>query len=180
MIIEIRRLLVLSGLVVVSPNLSAADVPSEFLDCRKLASSIDRLDCYDALVDANARIVAGQAKDEARESHPSVATIPPTGPSDPALKQEDMFGQDASNIRKSVQETTGEKEFERIEATIVRVRHMASGKTVVTLDNGQVWQQIEPKRTRLSENDEVTIRRRSLGSFTLYNKKTAIRVKRIR
>jgi len=97
----------------------------------------------------------------------------------PELSQENLFGKDEVEMWKSVQEATGTEEIDRIEARIVEIRNSASGKAVITLDNGQVWMQTESSRARLSVNDKVTIRRRSFGSYMLHNKKTAIRVKRI-
>ncbi len=99
--------------------------------------------------------------------------------SEPKLSQKDIFGQGETELRKSVQEATDTKEIDRIEAIVVEVHKSASGKAVITLDNGQVWKQSDGSRTHLSVNDKVTIRRRSFGSYTLFNKKNSIRVKRI-
>ncbi len=99
--------------------------------------------------------------------------------SGPELSQEDLFGQGETEMRKSVREATGTKAIDRIEAIVVELYKSASGKAVITLDNGQVWKQSESSRARVSVDDKVTIRRRSFGSYTLYNKKTSIRVKRI-
>lgn len=173
-----RWLLLTPGIIAVAGTASAADVPPEFRQCRAMTSSVARLDCYDMLVDAASESTT-QAKPQVGEALPPTSTTPATIETGAGLSQEELFGQDQASIRKTVDEQTGEKEFDRIEARIVALRKSASGKTVITLDNGQVWQQIDAKRVRLSENDLVTIRKRSMGSFTLYNEKTAIRVKRI-
>ena len=57
----------------------------------------------------------------------------------------------------------------------------ATGKVVITLDNGQVWSQVDRSSLRLSTHDKVSIRRASLGSFMLYKagRKTPMRVKRV-
>ncbi|MCH8336789.1 MAG: hypothetical protein IIC61_12985 [Proteobacteria bacterium] len=96
-----------------------------------------------------------------------------------AVSREELFGKDGAEIRKSIRDATGEEELDQIEATVAEVRKSASGQAVITLDNGQVWLQTESTKARISVNDKVTIRRRSFGSYSLYNKKTAIRVKRI-
>ncbi len=102
-----------------------------------------------------------------------------TAASVPKLSQEDLFGKGEAELRKSVQEATDTKEIDRIETIVVAVHKSASGKAVITLDNGQVWKQSDSSRARLSVNDKVTIRRRSFGSYSLYSTKTSIRVKLI-
>ncbi len=97
----------------------------------------------------------------------------------PKLSQEDLFGKGEAELRKSVQKATDTKEIGRIEAIVVEVHKSASGKAVITLDNGQVWKQSDSSRARLSVNDKVTIRRRSFGSYSLYSTTTSIRVKLI-
>ncbi len=97
----------------------------------------------------------------------------------PKLSQEDLFGKGEAELRQSVQEATNTKEIDRIEATVVEIRKSASGKAIITLDNGQVWMQSDSTKARVSVNDKVTIRRRSFGSYSLYSTKTSIRVKLI-
>lgn len=58
-----------------------------------------------------------------------------------------------------------------ITAQVASVRALKYGELVVTLDNGQVWQQIEAQRSAVVRaGDTVTIRRAVLGSFTLVTK----------
>ena len=109
----------------------------------------------------------------------ATAASEPVLSSEPKLSQKNIFGQGETELRKAVQEATDTKEIDRIEAIVVEVHKSASGKAVITLDNGQVWKQSDSSRARLSVNDKVTIRRRSFGSYSLYSTKTSIRVKRI-
>ncbi len=164
-----------------------AEIPTELLDCRPLTSAVARLDCYDQAIDAHTAAPSQAAEHRTAENPAPVAPTAaaatavsePVLSSEPALSQEDLFGQGETQMRKSVQEATDTEEIDRIEAIVVEVHKSASGKAVITLDNGQVWKQSDSAKARLSVNDKVTIRRRSFGSYTLYNKKTAIRVKRI-
>ena len=41
------------------------------------------------------------------------------------------------------------------------------GKLVLTLDNGQVWSQVDSSSLHLRTGDKVRIRRASLGSYLL-------------
>ncbi len=164
-----------------------AELPTELIDCRALTSSVARLDCYDQAIDAYVASPSPAAERRTAENPAPVAPAAaaataasePVLSSGPVLSQEDLFGQGETEMRKSLQEATDTKEIDRIEAVVVEVYKSASGKAVITLDNGQVWKQSDASRTHLSVNDKVTIRRRSFGSYTLFNKKNSIRVKRI-
>ena len=183
------ELIVPAGVAVLSVAMIAggAELPAELIDCRALTSSVARLDCYDQAIDAHTAAPSQAAKHGTAENPAPVAPTAaaatavsePVLSSEPALSQEDLFGQGETELRKSVQEATDTKEIDRIEAIIVEVHKSASGKAVITLDNGQVWKQSDSSRARLSINDKVTIRRRSFGSYSLYSTKTSIRVKRI-
>ena len=190
MLIHRLKLFVPASVVVLSVAKIAvgAELQTELLDCRPLMSAVARLDCYDQLVDAHAASPSQAAKPQTAENPAPVAPAAavaataasePVLSSGPVLSQEDLFGQGETELRKSVQEATDTKEIDRIEAIIVEVYKSKSGKAVITLDNGQVWKQSDGSRTHLSVDDKVTIRRRSFGSYTLFNKKNSIRVKRI-
>jgi len=176
MLIHRLKLFVPASVIVLSivKIAGGAELPTELLDCRPLASAVERLDCYDQLVDAHATAPSQAAERRAAENPVPVAPTAaaataasePVLSSRPELSQEDLFGQGETEMRKSVQEATDTKEIDRIEAIIVEVHKSASGKAVITLDNGQVWRQSDGSRTHLSVNDKVTIRRRSFGSYT--------------
>ncbi len=165
-----------------------AELPVELLDCRPLTSAVERLDCYDQAVDAHTPSPSQAAKPQTAENPAPVAPAAavaataasePVRSSGPELSQENLFGKGEAELRQSVQEATNTKEIDQIEATVVEIRKSASGKAIITLDNGQVWIQSDSTRARVSVNDKVTIRRRSFGSYSLYSTKTSIRVKRI-
>jgi len=183
MLIHRLKFIVPASVLVLSTaqTTSGAELPTQLIDCRALTSATQRLDCYDQFIDAQG-ISPNQAPIRRTAENPA-PVAPPTATAsvEPELKlsQENLFGKDEVAMRKSVQDATGTEEIDRIEARIVEIRNSASGKAVITLDNGQVWMQTESSRARLSVNDTVTIRRRSFGSYSLYNKKTAFRVKRI-
>ncbi len=166
----------------------AAELPTELIDCRALTSAVARLDCYDQAIDAHtaAPSQAGEPRtaEEPAPVAPTAAVAATTASeavlsSEPKLSQEDLFGKGEAELRKSVQEATDTEAIDRIEATVVEIRKSASGKAIITLDNGQVWKQSDSTRARVYVNDKVTIRRRSFGSYSLYSTKTSIRVKRI-
>lgn len=189
MIMHHLKLIVPASIVVLSAGKIAggAELPTELIDCRTLTSAIERLDCYDQAINAHttapSQAVERRMTDDPAPVVPAAAAATaasePKLSSEAKLSQEDLFGKGETELRKSVQEATDTKEIDRIEAIIVEVRKSASGKAIITLDNGQVWKQSDSSRTHLSVNDKVTIRRRSFGSYSLYSTKTSIRVKRI-
>ena len=183
MLIRRLKLFVPASVVVLSvvKIVGGAELPTELIDCRTLTSAVARLDCYDQLVDAQTASPSQAAMRRTAQDPAPVAPTAATATAEPEskLSQEELFGKGETELRKSVQDATDTEEIDRIEARVVAVRKSASGRIVITLDNGQVWIQSDSSRARLSANDNVTIRRRSFGSYTLYNKKTSIRVKRI-
>jgi hypothetical protein len=162
-----------------------AELPQEMIDCRAMPSATERLDCYDQLVDAHTVSTSRPAAAAPAEKASPDAAAPPVAAAntEPAVSvsQEALFGKNAEQIRQSVQESTGTDEIDQIAARISKIRKSGTGYVVITLDNGQVWQQSDSSRLRLSDNDEVTIRRAAFGSFMLRKAggKTTMRVKRI-
>ena len=66
-----------------------------------------------------------------------------------------------------MQQATGNERIDSLTANITRLQTYAYEKVVITLDNGQVWKQVDTSNLRLRVGDSVTIERASLGSFML-------------
>ncbi len=146
------ELIVPAGVAVLSVAMIAggAELPAELIDCRALTSSVARLDCYDQAIDAHTAAPSQAAEHRTAENPAPVAptAAAATAASVPKLSQEDLFGKGETELRKSVQEATDTEEIDRIEARVVEVRKSASGKAIITLDNGQVWKQSDSSRAR--------------------------------
>jgi hypothetical protein len=72
--------------------------------------------------------------------------------------------------------------LEVVPATVVKLAVRTNGWWIVTLDNGQIWSQVEnrPSAT-VAVGDDVKLRRSRLGAYTLTNSKgIETRVKRDR
>ncbi len=70
---------------------------------------------------------------------------------------------------------------ESVTGTVAKVGYTASGKMAVTLENGQVWIQIDTGKPRVRGGDAVTIKRGALGSFLLVSPSgMATRVRRVK
>jgi len=64
---------------------------------------------------------------------------------------------------------------------VAAVTKNSTNKLIITLDNGQVWRQLDTTTPRLKAGDTVVIRPKSLGSFMLSkgSGSRSIRVKRL-
>ncbi|MEQ8693290.1 MAG: hypothetical protein RIC89_20930 [Pseudomonadales bacterium] len=138
----------------------------QLMNCRGMVDTAMRLACYDDLVDA--RYSADHAAVSTQKQKQAQTQ------SEGALVQsaEARFGQPV--VRQD--------EREEIAARVVDLDKTAYNKLLVTLDNKQVWQQLDSSRLRLAVDDVVTIRASSLRSFQLRKASggKSIRVKRIR
>lgn len=130
--------------------------------CAVLKDDLERLACYDRAVET---IASGAATNA------------------PAATPQDMFGMDPELSREtSKQEPVKRETLPEITAKVTGVRTSAIGQTLIELDNGQVWQPTEEKRTLvIKAGDSVTISRAALGTFRLVTSdKRSARVKRVR
>jgi len=188
MLIDRLKLFVTASVLALSVAQTAggAELADALIDCRALASAVARLDCYDQLADTqtattNQATQTGTVERAAPTAAAIETAATATMESTADASQEAFFGKNEAEIRKSARESAGTTEIDQMDARVSEVRKSATGKAIITLDNGQVWKQIDSSRLRLSSDDQVTIRRASLGSFMLYKtgSKSLMRVKRI-
>jgi len=138
----------------------AAELPDSIARCAEISDNLERLTCYD------------------RQNPPRRANATPANPGAD-------FGANVDVKRK--REAAGEaaptpKTPERITAKVTRMSADATGQTLVELDNGQVWQQVQHRiETIAAPGDEVTLTRGALGSYFLVSKsRLSTRVKRVK
>jgi hypothetical protein len=169
--------------------------------CMNINDDTARLACYDAQL-------GRQPASTAPASPPSVATnaaaaapvasapsapvgqappvqaaaAPAPVPVAPAGNPQDAFGLTAEQREARAAKSNEVPKVDRITATVVAAKMTASGRLLLTLDNGQQWAQVEPSRQQyFYEGDPITIRKASLGSYLASGPKsgTGIRIKRI-
>lgn len=154
----------------------ADDVNTSLIACRAKADNMDRLRCYDELsrrlikTANDAKVVSVEKPVPQLASTPSAATI--TMP--PSLPLLDSFG--------LPDKPAPIAEVQAVQATVAKVDQDPFKKLIVTMDIGQVWQQIDDARMRVREGDNVVLERGALGSFLLgvQGKSKRMRVKRIK
>lgn len=139
---------------------------SAVLDCKSLSSADERLACYDDVVAAYSVNSAEPAANPTESA---------------AVNSEALFGMSPVAAQRALEASTGREQIDRVEATIVTLTAVAPNKVAVVLDNGQIWRQTTASSLKLTEGDDIVIRRRSLGSHTLQKVGAArsMKVKRV-
>jgi hypothetical protein len=152
--------------------------------CASLNEAGARLACYDAL--------AGTVSGSAQAAAPATSAGPaPASRSQPADASSAAAPASASGTAPSAAEfgvRNGPLQAKRdpvkeksMLAVVSRVSSRGRGELVVTLDNGQVWTQIQPSDYPLKAGDHVEIDVASLGSYVLWcpSSRRATKVTRI-
>ncbi len=157
---RVRSLLWIVAAILVSAPAAAvaADaVTARLQTCRAIADVAARAACYDKVVDDQAVPPRAAAATPATPSpappSPAVRSpaTPPPVPSTPAPATPATIPAQPSTLT----------------AKVVTFTPGPTGKATITLDNGQVWTQIEPVRLTLRPGDGVTLRPGSFGSYFL-------------
>jgi hypothetical protein len=154
----------------------ADELYDELLACRDLSSAVARLDCYDSAVDGRGQ--AGSSQSAAAEP---ATTAAPAAAGAAAISQEELFGQSSGEVQRTVEEATGSERIDSINAQVTRLQQYDFEKVVISLDNEQVWKQVDSSNLRLRVGDDVIIERAAFGSFMLkkVGSKRTMRVSRM-
>lgn len=162
----------------------AREALSEFAKCSAISAVIERLQCYDnAAVAAKMALAAPPATqqqaavetEEEEESSGGMLSWFGLNSNKPVKKAED-FGRPPPRADQP-------KEVTEISASVTKFGRTGLGRAIFTLDNGQVWTQIEGDTTEVREavpGDEVTVEKGLFGSYSLVFKerKGLIKVRR--
>jgi hypothetical protein len=177
----LRSYLLLLCLVFALPSWAVADPLTALLACRALTDSAARLACFDhetaALTAAPAAAVAAAptapapAAPESNSASAPAALVSTPAPRNaaPVLDAQQSFGLSGSAIA-AHEEAAGARpqKLAKLEARVVALALSGEGRTVFTLDNTQVWRQIESDGDMLAKlGDSATISRGLLGSYWL-------------
>ncbi len=195
-----------AGLIAVAALTAAAEAAPnlEFSIglCAAKSNAKERLACYDAIAQrlkagevAAAAPVAPAAPAPAAPPAPVAAVpapaaipapVPAVAAPPPAAapqQTEAQFG--AETLKKETREAAGAPEpLDEIHGVIAKLAFSGSGRAIVTLDNGQVWRQIEGDTDpfRGKQGEKATIERAILGSYslTVEGRNQLIKVQRVR
>lgn len=160
----------LAGLCACTSAVAAEALPPGLRACMSESDPTQRLACFDresARLTQESAPVAPRADPPASAAPAAAATAATAAPVAAAAAQsaEDKFGYRGSIARAELDKTDAD---ERLTAKVSELGKLPHGELLLTLDNGQVWQQKPGDRAmRIKVGDEVTIRSASLGSFLL-------------
>jgi hypothetical protein len=168
---------------VVGAHAAAGDSPQQ---CAALGDDLERLACYDRIFRAPAVTAPPAAKAApVTVGAASTATVAPatsTAAAPVAGTPTDDFGLTEAAKRAREPEESRQKRPESISGAVAGVARQPAGELVVTLENGQVWTQLQvDPRARVAVGDTITIRTAALGSYMLVTaNRYATRVRRVK
>ena len=143
------------ALATAAPALASA-ATDDFLACAREKDDARRLACFDAAVTRAGEPVASPAGAAA----PAVVAVP--------LSKEEKFGLRGELKQEKAKQAPELVEIQKLEAQVTKVAVKPHGELVMTLDNGQVWYEIQTSSgIRVKAGDRVTIRSGALGSYTV-------------
>jgi len=149
------RFVLAMAAALVTAGATRAAVPattSGFLACAAEKDDARRLACFDAAV--------GQAQAATGNTTPAVAAAP--------LSKEEKFGLRGELKQEKAQKVPELQELEQLQAHVTSVYSKPHGELVVTLENGQVWTEIQTNSgARVKAGEQITIKPGALGSFLL-------------
>ncbi len=173
--------LLLSAVIPVA-QAASTDAPPR---CAAITDDRARLACYDSLFGKPASAGPGVAAPVAN-SPASVPTPAPAAaaavPVATAADPEADFGLTEAAKRAREPEQAREQMPDSITGTVAKVGRQPAGELVVTLENGEVWTQVQvDARARIAVGDTVTIKKAALGSHLLVTAgRYATRVRRVK
>ena len=153
-------------------------------DCVAIANDQARLACYDAAFKRPAQAApaaTAATASEAASSHSASAPARDTA-ANKTTEAAAAAGASSFGVERMPKTSDEPEETKEIKATIAGVSIQSHGHVTVTLDNGQVWEQLgsvsdlhQPRK-----GDPVSIRKASFGSYLMYNEKRgSSRVQRV-
>jgi hypothetical protein len=174
---------------------TAADaLPPSLRTCMKESDATRRLACFDR----ESALLAGESAPVARQADPAPVRPAATAPAAPVASAAatagaaaattqsatDKFGYRGNMARADLDKKKElEQGGEELTAKVTELSSLPNGGIVLTLDNGQMWQQKTADRgMHVKIGDQVTIKRGVLNSFLLTSdtSKGSMRVARVR
>lgn len=177
------------------------DLSERLRVCQEKGDAEARLDCYDALAAAvvvpeaeaaeslpetsAADELAGQNAETQVETKASVTEQAAQGSGVAAATGAATTESAAEEMASQAEDEFGRPQVKKVPESILAeisaIDKTAYGKLVLSLSNGQIWRQLDSKRTTLRPGDKVRISSAVSGSFLLSKASggTSIRVRRI-
>jgi hypothetical protein len=152
---------------------SALTAEVALTECRRIAEIEERVACYDKFVDSRYPVDSSDSV--------KTGTPPETAESNTVPDAQTLFGTNDAEAKRIVEKSLAIEQINEIEAIVTDVRRLSTKKLSVTLDNGQVWRQLDSQRLPLKSGEAVIVRKASLSSYLMEKQSgsRSIRVKRV-
>lgn len=171
------------GLALLAASPVVAQTPPAMLECAGIAVNAQRLACYDKAVASTSSEAMAISKRRAvetarleRDAAAAAAIAANEAARVEAEARRQAFGSRAGYAQEAAERIT------KVEAAVKSTILAQTGSTVVILDNGQVWAQLESRGTpSIRTGDKVIVERNAFGGFelTLVRQKRTFQVKRL-
>ena len=164
-------------LALLIPFSAAGESEETLLGCRATESAEERLACYDRVVDrARESITPG-----ALSGAPRASSSVPAEAADAGL-QEALFGRPPAASAETFRKSYGVKAASEISSVVHAVQRGGDRLLQITLENEQVWRQVDLESFSARVGDAVEIKAGALGSYYLrrVGQGRTTRVKRVR
>jgi len=184
---------VLVGVSILGSATAADALPPSLRACMKEADATHRLACFDR----ESATLAGESAPVAKQAAPAPAASASAASATPAAaaatvgaaaattqSATDRFGYKGNIAREELDKQKAEEEASgALTSKVTAIATQPNGGLVVTLENGQVWQQKTADRgMHIKVGDQVTIKHALMGSFLLTSDtvKGSMRVSRVK
>ena len=177
--LNVRPWLVLAS-AIAAPQVFAQTLPPSVIACADETDVLKRLSCYDREV---ARYRTHSAATTTAPPAASGTAAPAAAGTAFLADQRAEFGMNGELKRKEQVPGAAEPvKLDKLTARITSLSTKAHGESILTLDDGQVWEEAEiESHVPYHVGDEVTIKRGVLGAFYLSTPAVrGMRVKRVR
>ena len=147
---------------------SAQDsLPAQLTACLPISGMLQRLACYDRVAHSIAPVSRSAPLQRPAASPPPVAYAPPGAAAAPAVVPPPPTGLGSERLPRTA--SAAPRRAQELIANVASVTYDARGRFTVTLDNGQVWRQLEGDTAVLQapRNASVRISRGAIGSYDL-------------
>ncbi len=165
--------LLLCSLSSVSFASTETSISAQLDTCGQISQAEARLACFDGLVKGIATsIVLPTRKEAALVAVPTaVEQVKPS-----KAEQVDDFA------KEHLKKTSTEQGLDSITSSVTKLKQLIRGQWVLTLENGQQWQQKDSTKIKLKVGDTVRMKKAAMGAVYLYKEGSHrnIRVKRLK
>jgi len=164
-----KRIASLLFLLVSAAGAAAQDsLSAQLTACLPISGMLQRLACYDRVAHSIAPAPRSAPVQRPAASPPPVSYVPPiAAAAPPVVAAAPPIGLGAERLPRTA--SAAPRRTQELIATVASVTYDPRGRFTITLDNGQVWRQLEGDTAVLqgARNASVRISRGAIGSYDL-------------